>query len=310
MNNNGRYETLPGVGEVQERFNPRPYFDYAPDAPKMKDNPSYSYDKPFDSFPTFNPPMKSESEKPANTYGSPYTSYNPPPSGETSDKKKPSKDVDDSFRPTVNYEENVEYDTHPPSPSYEDQDEKPKKPEETFMKYPYDDAGPPTTQTTNPPESADFSYLDHPPKEYEHYEPKPAADMDMDLNPPPPNDFDKYPESYPNNFHGDAFDFDHHHHVYHEITTTTTAAPEEHQRVNKGHYSYYYLGRKLWYIPLYFSVYFIVYITILILKSIARHKVSFVQHFDDKRTSRNLDINEMEREVNNAVYTSSKKYMM
>jgi hypothetical protein len=52
-----------------------------------------------------------------------------------------------------------------------------------------------------------------------------------------------------------------------------TYGPEENR--NKKPYTYYYIGRKLWYIPLYFSVYFIVYITSLLVKSIARHKIKY-----------------------------------
>lgn len=64
---------------------------------------------------------------------------------------------------------------------------------------------------------------------------------------------------------------DHHHHHHHEETTTTTEAPPEEPRVKK--YSYYYLGRKLWYIPLYFTLWFCLYVVALIIRSIGRHKV-------------------------------------
>lgn len=47
------------------------------------------------------------------------------------------------------------------------------------------------------------------------------------------------------------------------------------QRLDKRPYSYYFIGKKLWYIPLYFSIYFIIYIAALVLKSIARHKINF-----------------------------------
>ncbi|KAJ9578792.1 hypothetical protein L9F63_005000, partial [Diploptera punctata] len=58
------------------------------------------------------------------------------------------------------------------------------------------------------------------------------------------------------------------------------------EKRNKNPYSYYYIGRKLWYIPLYFSVYFIVYVTALLLKAIARHKIIYpVIHWEkDKRS--------------------------
>lgn len=325
--NKGRYEPLPGVGEVQERFNPRPYFDYVPDSPskpKDNDNLSYSYDKPFDSFPNFNPSTKdgNENEKPPNTYGSPYTSYNPPPDDGGEDKKQPEnvKDMQE-FRPTSNYDQTMEYET--PPPSYDNQEVKPpqdKEVEESVPKYPNDfmeqsdDFGPEIIKTGKPPVSVDMSYLDHPTKNYNGNKPHfikddfENVDDDIDLNPPPKPSFPKYPAFYAG--HDVPYDFGDHHHVYHEIkTTTTTAAPED-ERVNKGHYSYYYLGRKLWYIPLYFSVYFIVYITVLILKSIARHKVSFVQHFDDKRTGRNYDIDEIGKDVNRAIEIATEKYMM
>jgi hypothetical protein len=85
----------------------------------------------------------------------------------------------------------------------------------------------------------------------------------MDVMPPsgPPDDHDHHHHHHHDEHHHDhhpwdysdlIFD-DHHHHHHHEEpppTTTTEAAPEE-PRVKK--YSYYYLGRKLWYIPLYFT---------------------------------------------------------
>lgn len=49
--------------------------------------------------------------------------------------------------------------------------------------------------------------------------------------------------------------------------------PEEQPRVKK--YSYFYLSRSLWYIPLYFTVWFTFYVTWLILQSIGRHKVNW-----------------------------------
>lgn len=364
---------------MQERFNPRPYFDYIPDSPtKVNDNPSYSYNKPLDSIPTSNPPKQEISEKPANTYGSPYTSYNPTPN-DADNVKKPDKGSDmDSFRPTVNYDENLEYDTPPSSYNNENKPDKFKEDNVHFAKYHYsnnhDEAGPPIVQTVKPPGIVDMPYLDHPPKGYndhpaesyndhppkgyndhppetyndhppkgyndhppegyndqllegynDHppkkrpnhhfngdFEEEQKPNDDMDLNPPPPDGYEKFPEYFQNHGQPHYFDFDaQHHHVYHEVTTTTTPAPKEHERVNQAHYSYYYLGRKLWYIPLYFSVYFIVYVTVLILKSIARHKVQFVQNFDNTRgTSRNIDVDRLENNVNRAIYTTNNKYMM
>ncbi|CAH2008574.1 unnamed protein product [Acanthoscelides obtectus] len=61
---------------------------------------------------------------------------------------------------------------------------------------------------------------------------------------------------------------------HHEEHTeeASTKAPNK-KRVSTTHYSYYYLGRKLWYVPLYFSIYFMFYVTALILKAITRHKI-------------------------------------
>ncbi|XP_061516655.1 uncharacterized protein LOC3291879 isoform X2 [Anopheles gambiae] len=83
-------------------------------------------------------------------------------------------------------------------------------------------------------------------------------------------DHDHYPDI--------IFDHDHDHHHHHDEPTTTPApppppppAPETPRLKN---YSYYYLSRTLWYVPLYFTLYFTVYVAILIIRSIARHKVN------------------------------------
>lgn len=49
--------------------------------------------------------------------------------------------------------------------------------------------------------------------------------------------------------------------------------PEEPEQPRVKKYSYFYLSRSLWYIPLYFTVWFTFYVTWLILQSIGRHKV-------------------------------------
>ncbi|GBP83980.1 hypothetical protein EVAR_46611_1 [Eumeta japonica] len=107
-----------------------------------------------------------------------------------------------------------------------------------------------------------------------------SDDMGMPPPPPPPDmDSMKPDHDYPHDFHGDFkyhddFDdhyHDHHHH-YHTTTTTTTTTTEM-PRVNR--YSYYYLGKKLYYLPLYFSVYFIIYVGALIIKAVLRHKIVY-----------------------------------
>ncbi|XP_039450109.1 uncharacterized protein LOC120429037 [Culex pipiens pallens] len=96
-----------------------------------------------------------------------------------------------------------------------------------------------------PPEHSfpDFSQFEH---DHDHYYPH-----------------DHYPE----------YVFDPHH----DETTTTTAAPPpppEPGTARVKNYSYYYISRTLWYVPLYFTLYFCFYVLVLILRSIARHKVN------------------------------------
>ena len=115
----------------------------------------------------------------------------------------------------------------------------------------------------------------------------PSGPPDMMPTGPPADEHDHhhhhYDESPPTGYSGlyghDSspeliYDYDPHHHDFHhdEPIAITTAAPEpEEPRVKK--YSYYYLGRKLWYIPLYFTLWFCLYVAALIFRSIGRHKV-------------------------------------
>lgn len=88
---------------------------------------------------------------------------------------------------------------------------------------------------------------------------QPPMPTGMDVMPPsgPPDDHDHlhhhdHPSfDYSDLIYDDHHHHPHHHHHHHEEPTTTTPSPPEEPRVKK--YSYYYLGRKLWYIPLYFT---------------------------------------------------------
>ncbi|KAI5711637.1 hypothetical protein M8J75_001964 [Diaphorina citri] len=51
--------------------------------------------------------------------------------------------------------------------------------------------------------------------------------------------------------------------------------PSEEEKEKAAEFTYFFLGRKLWYIPLYFSIYFVIYVGYLVLKAIARHKLKF-----------------------------------
>lgn len=155
-------------------------------------------------------------------------------------------------------------------------------------------------------------------------------DMGM-VPPPPPADMDMKPDmdhghpddsGFPNDFPGDFkyhhdFDDDHHYHYHHHPTTTTTTT--EMPRVNR--YSYYYLGKKLYYLPLYFSVYFIVYVGALIIKAVLRHKIVYpnswrpndmTASFFSKRSidsSDNEKLHEITGKVTHAIAVAGEKYL-
>lgn len=104
--------------------------------------------------------------------------------------------------------------------------------------------------------------------------PPPAPDMMKPAMYDPPTDDSGFPHDFPGDLklHHDFDDQDFYHHHHHHTTTTTTTTTEM-PRVNR--YSYYYLGKKLYYLPLYFSVYFIVYVAALIIKAVLRHKIVY-----------------------------------
>jgi hypothetical protein len=117
-------------------------------------------------------------------------------------------------------------------------------------------------------ESHDYVYVDHDPTLHEHkpdehthygysYYHALPSNYTYQLPPPPPP-----PPPPANNSY---------------LPMESMYGAEENR--NKKPYTYYYIGRKLWYIPLYFSVYFIVYITSLLVKSIARHKIKFPANY-------------------------------
>ncbi|XP_001812159.2 uncharacterized protein LOC100142046 [Tribolium castaneum] len=336
-------ETVPAVGEVQERFNPRPYFDYTqvPSKPKNDPKPKDSPPTPtFDSFPVFNKP---QSPPPTDLYSSQYNSYNPPHTGPVA---PPDDKPDVAYPPNgppppdntdATPDDSNGYSYNPPQDTPPELHGPPAYPSLGPPLAPNDDHYPPNDnnghkeQVYYPPSgNGDNGHqetiLDHPPPGWEDGKdmggpPAPPQmnghDMaEHDLSPPPSPDFGgqfpQYLYNGPNGGHGHDIDYDFdHHHVYKEITTTE--APED-ERVNKGHYSYYYLGRKLWYIPLYFSVYFIIYVTVLILKSIARHKIQFKhEHFhrdmskDMDHHGRSLKIDELHENVTEGIEKTRRK---
>nr|XP_029709534.1 leucine-rich repeat extensin-like protein 5 [Aedes albopictus] len=105
--------------------------------------------------------------------------------------------------------------------------------------------------------------------------PAPMATYEMGRHPPMDFDFHGY---YPHDhFPEYIFDHDHDHDHFHDETTTTTTPapppPEPPKRVKN--YSYYYVTRFFWYIPLYFSLYMLFYVLVLILRFVARKKANY-----------------------------------
>ncbi|KAG6453145.1 hypothetical protein O3G_MSEX008002 [Manduca sexta] len=151
--------------------------------------------------------------------------------------------------------------------------------------------------------------------------PPPLPDSKPDHGPPmdsgPPMDDHGFPHDFPGDlkFHHD-FDDDHVYHHHHPHPTST-----EQPRVNR--YSYYYLGKKLYYLPLYFSVYFIIYVGALIIKAVLRHKIVYpnswrpndmTASFFSKRSVDSWDmshekLHDITGRVTRAIATAAEKYM-
>jgi hypothetical protein len=179
----------------------------------------------------------------------------------------------DSSMPMPNSGPSEEYDTPPPG-LYTDAEQEPPSIE------------PNPDQKLPSKESFEDLYHHPSPSKYPHYHytnEKPFHDNSQDYI---YVDYD--PNSHENK--PDTHDHNHYYHSYYHpsppdityqpqqpnntyLPVPITYGPEENR--NKKPYTYYYIGRKLWYIPLYFSVYFIVYITSLLVKSIARHKIKY-----------------------------------
>lgn len=217
-----------------------------------------------------------------------------------------------------------------------------------FQGYHYSKPAPPAPPPSPPQDHAhSYGHHDGPPPSY-HPEPdypdlifdKPHGGMsdlkggdagmgnDMGMVPPPPPAEEKpqgdpmddhgFPHDFPGDlkFHHDFDEHDHDHYHYHHPTTTTTEMP----RVNR--YSYYYLGKKLYYLPLYFSVYFIIYVGALIIKAVLRHKITYPNSFRPNDTTAgffskrsieshlsNENLHDMTKRVTRAIATAAEKYI-
>lgn len=164
-----------------------------------------------------------------------------------------------------------------------------------------EDSGPP----------ADF----HPDQQHDypappHYPSGPSHDaftgqFGYDASPEVVYDYD--PHHHDHGSSVDYHDFLHHHHE-HEIIPEppppTTVAPEAPAEPRVKTYSYYYLGKKLWYVPLFFTLWFCFYVAALIIKSIARHKVQVPNHWQNRRRRALVEEPHLEtmRKVNKLTY--------
>lgn len=323
--------SVPVAARPSQSLYDSPYNSYNP--PVFKPEESYSpnnyppHDNSDDSLsPPENSKQSSKSKPSADSYVSlgppvaPHGDYDHPGHDDNDDNQDeedhPMHDDHDDFEP---------HDFHKDTPQdpmaiYKNQDGPPKHPPKNFedVYYPPDF---PTDQIPKGHADDMHGMQEMPPDDHDAM---PPDDQEQDMMPPenhdmmPPEDMDDEPKSMgppdhmeppPHEYeaeHGHAFPqylYDHHHynqHVYEEIPHTM--APEkEDKRVSSTHYSYYYLGRKLWYIPLYFSIYFILYVTVLIVKSIARHKVKlkykwYEHDHDDAKHARSLNLDDARRE--------------
>lgn len=175
------------------------------------------------------------------------------------------------------------------------------------MGYTYNDGPQHTIQGPTPPPGDDDDHHDHPP--FLNFGPSRPSDLPFPFDPSVLKDdhghfhggsypdiiFDHDPHHHHHDDH-DFFDFHHHHPLpppprpppppppppTEPPPPPEPEEPEEQPRVKK--YSYFYLSRSLWYIPLYFTVWFTFYVTWLILQSIGRHKV-------DSRSVNKIDQN-------------------
>lgn len=135
----------------------------------------------------------------------------------------------------------------------------------------------------HPPHDSYPPPSDYPPAPHDHHHDHFTGQYGFDASPDVVYDYDPH--------HHDHFDYHEfvHHHEHHEEPPppppepVTTQAPEAPAEPRVKTYSYYYLGRKLWYVPLFFTLWFCFYVSALIIKSIARHKVQVPNHWQNRR---------------------------
>jgi hypothetical protein len=164
-----------------------------------------------------------------------------------------------------------------------------------------------------------------PPPDMTQGPPPPPKDM-VEIPPPPPNDMygaSPHPplDMYMNHLYPVEGMYGYHPPIYVYGTPTTTsnmteAPPTSTTPMEKKPPSrYYYLGRKLWLVPVYGTGILLVQMLYLLLKAIARHKVITPYNFFTKLGSRNLEsqrqqeLEDSTEHVTEALETAEYRYM-
>lgn len=299
--------------QVPPIFNPPSVIDDS-DSPPMdsvdSDGPptGYQYNPPSSKFmPTVAPPM---------------SSLNKPFKGYT--YEKPSAPKPAVNPPTYSYNFDHDNDDHDHD-THDDHDDHDAHDDHDTHDHPPDDHPDPPHDTPDYPELVFDKHKGG--SDDSKSPPDDSQDDTMDMAPPPPPQAKPMDSGFPHDFPGDFkyhddfddFYHDHHHHYHPTEPPSTTEMP----RVNR--YSYYYLGKKLYYIPLYFSAYFVAYVASLVIKSILRHKIVYPNSYKPNEHSatffskRSVDssnwnfsdekLHEVTRVVTDALYNAAEKYM-
>jgi hypothetical protein len=96
-------------------------------------------------------------------------------------------------------------------------------------------------------------------------------------------------------------------------TQSAASPPHKHQIATgreKNPYTYFYVGRKLWYIPLFFSVYFMLYVLALVVRSISRHKIVFpATKGKYEKRELNSGLGDITHQVTTALETTERLYL-
>ncbi|CAK1602169.1 unnamed protein product [Parnassius mnemosyne] len=300
-----------------------------PPPPKLTDS-DFPIPTSYEEFPPY-PPYISDSPPSSPPAAKPVLAYSPPP---------PPKDDSDSDENSNGPSMDLGYHYKSPTDSIKQQPFAPTipPPNKPFEGYSYKkpallSEAPPMADMDDKPDFHGYPdgkpehlspVSDHMSSHNNKHHESPNFQHDTDypelIFHRPPSDDSGFPSDFPGDLkhHHDFDDHDFYHdHPHHKPTTTTTEMP----RVNR--FSYYYLGKKLYYLPLYFSVYFIVYVGSLIIKAVLRHKIVYPNSWKPNDTTasffskRSIDtwdlsnerLHEVTGKVTHAIATAAKMYM-